>query len=124
LRAVNFVTNIYIHTGAGSDTVDLQGTLVTAGLLTIHTGADSDTVRTDNCSVRSCRLHTESGDDRVTLTGNLFDDLFADLGAGNDAIHSESTYRNRAIVRSGSGLDSTSGSNFFGSNNVIFEFTR
>jgi hypothetical protein len=121
LRAVNLVTNLYIQTGGGNDTVDLQGTLVTAGLLTIDTSAGSDNVRVDNSNIRTLALFTGDGNDTVTLSANLIDDFFADLGAGNDSMSSESTFRLRAFVRGGPGVNTRSGSNFATGGNFVFE---
>ena len=121
LDAVNIVTNLFLQTGGGNDSVNLQGTLVTAGALTINTGAGNDTVVIDNTNIRTLVLFTDDGDDEVSLIANLIDDFFGDLGAGNDSIESESTYRNRAFVRGGPGANSATGSNFAAGGNFAFE---
>ena len=121
LDAVNIVTNLFLQTGGGNDAVNLQGTLVTAGALTINTSDGSDTVVIDNTNIRTLVLFTDDGDDEVSLIANLIDDFFGDLGAGNDSIESESTYRNRAFVRGGPGANSATGSNFAAGGNFAFE---
>jgi hypothetical protein len=121
LNAVNIVTNLFIQCGGGNDTIDIQGTLITAGALTINTDTGNDSVRVDNSNIRTLVLFTGDGDDNVTLTANLIDDFFADLGNGNDSINSESTYRKRGFVRGGAGANSGSGSNFSQGGNFQFE---
>jgi hypothetical protein len=121
LDAVNLVTNLYLQTGGGNDSVNMQGTLVTAGALTINTGAGDDEVVIDNTNIRTLLLIAGDGNDDVSLLGNLIDDFFGDLGAGNDSIQSESAYRNRGFVRGGPGANSSSGSNFDQGGNFEFE---
>jgi hypothetical protein len=121
LDAVNIVTNLFIQTGIGNDFVDIQGSLITAGILTIDSNGGNDTVRIDNSNIQTSVLIADDGDDSITLTANLIDDLFADLGNGNDSLNSESTYRRRAFVRGGPGGNLGTGSNFTQGGNFTSE---
>ena len=121
LDAVNIVTNLFIQTGVGNDFVDIQGSLITAGMLTIDSNGGNDAVRIDNSNIQTSVLIAGDGDDSITLTANLIDDLFADLGNGNDSLHSESTYRRRAFVRGGPGGNLGTGSNFTQGGNFLSE---
>lgn len=80
IDALNAVTNLFISTGGGNDSIDLQGTLVTQGLLTINSGAGDDSVRVDNSVIARFVLFTEAGLNEADITANLFDDFFLDLG--------------------------------------------
>ena len=121
LDAVNIVTNLFIQTGSGNDFVDIQGSLITAGILTIDSNGGNDTVRIDNTHIQTTVLIAGDGDDSISLTANLIDDLFADLGSGNDSFHSESTYRRRAFARGGPGGNLATGSSFTLGGNFISE---
>lgn len=121
IDAANFARNLYITTGGGHDVVDLQGALVTAGVLTLTTSAANDTIRVDNASIKTAVIMAGYGDDSVALTANLIDDLFADLDDGHDLLRSESVFRIRGFARGGPGGNLGTGSNFLPGVNFIFE---
>ena len=80
IDALNIVTNLYIATGGGADSIDLQGTLVTQGLLTINSGAGDDTARIDNSVISRLVFYADAGINDVDITANLINDFFLDLG--------------------------------------------
>jgi hypothetical protein len=80
IDALNIITNLYIATGSGADAIDLQGALVTQGLLTINSGAGADSVRVDNSVVSRVVVYAEAGVNDVDITANLINDFFLDLG--------------------------------------------
>ncbi len=113
IDALNIITNLYLATGGGNDSIDLQGTLVTQGLLTINSGAGDDTVRVDNSLIARLVFYAEAGANDVDLTANLIDDFFLDLGQDGGSANLTGVVRLRGFARGAPGAVGTG--NLFGS---------
>jgi hypothetical protein len=117
IDALNIVTNLYIATGGGNDSIDLQGTLVTQGLLTINSGAGDDNIRVDNSIISRIVTYAEAGINDVELTANLVDDFFLDLGQEGGSANLTGVVQLRGFARGAPGAAGTG--NLFGS--ILFE---
>jgi hypothetical protein len=112
IDALNAVTNLFISTGGGNDSIDLQGTLVTQGLLTINSGAGDDSVRVDNSVTARLVIFAEAGINDADITANLIDDFFLDLGQEGGSANLTGVVRLRGFAR---GLGAVGTGNLFGS---------
>ena len=112
IDALNIITNLYIATGGGNDSIDLQGALVTQGMLTVNSGAGADAVRIDNSVVRRLVVYAEAGANDVDLTANLIDDFFLDLGQEGGSANLTGVVTLRGFARGAGALGT---GNLFGS---------
>ncbi len=112
IDALNIITNLYIATGGGADSIDLQGTLVTQGLLTVNSGAGGDGVRIDNSVISRLVVYAEAGVNDVDITANLINDFFLDMGLEGGSANLSGVVTLRGFAR-GNGAVGTG--NLFGS---------
>jgi hypothetical protein len=99
--SANTAGSVTINTSSGNDNIDLSnlrltGSSTTGGTVNIFTGAGNDNVNLSNLSLAAAAsgatasrisVNTAAGNDHVSLTDSAADQLFADLGAGNDVLN-------------------------------------
>ena len=120
IDALNIISNLFISSGGGDDRIDLQGVLVTQGVLTINTATGSDTVRVDNSIISHFLLFAEAGINSVTVTANLIADFFLDLGAEGGSANLTGVPFRRGFARGAA--NATASGNLFGAgSNLVVE---
>ncbi|MDX1963791.1 MAG: hypothetical protein SFX18_11595 [Pirellulales bacterium] len=81
----NIFDDLFIETGTGSDTVRMDNCLsnLNFGILYyIDANNGYDTVQVNGSIMGELRILTSTENDRVTITGNIMKDFFAELGEG------------------------------------------
>jgi hypothetical protein len=120
IDALNIITNLFISTSGQNDTIDLKGALVTRGVLTINSGLGSDTVRIDNSLILHAVLFAQAGINNVSVTGNLIDDFFLDLGQDGGSANLSGVAFRRGFARGAA--NATASGNLFGvGSNLVVE---
>lgn len=114
LRNVATRGSVSVTTGAGNDFVSVHNSTVGDGRwedLTIRTGDGIDTVNLfqttvrDNVNIDTADSQTLNEVDRVTMQQVTMDDLFADLGAGDDDLNIYYSNMDDANIQGGRGND-------------------
>lgn len=99
-----FTGEIEIDTHGGNDTVWMRG--VYANDIDVETGDHDDVVTMINILAHDAYVRTGSGQDRVTMNNvDVQDDLYADLGGGNDYLQVQSSSGNDVTFLGGTGID-------------------
>lgn len=113
LRQVQTGRHVNINTGTGQDKTYIGASLIGDDLsvydpTSVNQG-DLDNVAINGSTIKDeVRVNTRGGNDRVEITVSKVDDVYVNLGAGNDYFaFSQST------VRSGFSIDGQSGSDTF-----------
>jgi hypothetical protein len=120
IDALNIISNLFISSGGGDDRIDLQGLLVTQGVLTINTATGNDSVRIDNSVISHFLLFAEAGINQVEVTANLIADFFLDLGLDGGSANLSGVAFRRGFAR-GAASATASGNLFGAGSNLIVE---
>jgi hypothetical protein len=110
LAGVRFAFAAEIDSGAGDDLVSVVASLwsgeIGQRVSTIDTGEGHDAVRAEYSHIARLRVDTQGGDDTVAVRVTATDELFADLGAGNDFREVYGSHlRGLATADGGAGFD-------------------